>query len=141
MSDNRQLLEYIYKNAQMKLRTLPKMIEKSTNPQLTDSLQRQIFTFEDISREAETLIKEDEENSDALSGLNPVQKIISNVMNVSAGNVADMIIKDNANGVKDVSLKMRRSPEANIGTLRLAEKLRQAEQANIDEMQNFTDIP
>ena len=46
--NTRQLLEFIYKNAQMGIQTLPKLIEKADNPQLIDSMTRQLAEYEEI---------------------------------------------------------------------------------------------
>lgn len=148
MSDTRQLLEFIYKNAQMGIQTLPKLIEKADNPQLIDNMTRQLAEYEEIVKTADTLIKNDDDyDNKALGGLSKLEKLTTDTMlsintmkDVSSGHIADMLIKGSSMGIKDISEHMRGNAGADTETLQLAEKLRQTQQTNIDEMQNFLSL-
>jgi len=59
MTENSKLLSFVYKNAEMGIQTIPKLIELTSDKDFRESLENQLTEYREISAEAEKMLRAD----------------------------------------------------------------------------------
>jgi len=147
MTENSKLLSFVYKNAEMGIQTIPKLIELTSDKDFRESLENQLTEYREISAEAEKMLRADttatEEELDDV-GLNYFEKLSTDIMlrfstmkDHSPAHFAEMMLKGSSMGITDISKQIERYPGAGENAVMLARKLLRSEENNIDEMKKY----
>lgn len=142
MNENVELLEYIYQNTQMGLITIPEILEKITEEDLTEALKGQLTEYKQINGSArEYLCREHTKPKEVgeMAKMNSsLMTRIKTMMDSSPSHIAEMMIQGNTMGVIEIIRKINQYKGAvKPEYLQLAEKLQKTEEANVSQMKQF----
>lgn len=141
MQDTQTLLESVYRNTQMGIQTLDRLVEMKIDEGIKHELQTQKTEYEEIFYEAESMLKE---RNWELKKVNPVavkgaEIVISArcATDRSPAHIAEMVMKGNANGIIAVAKNLRRFEKSDKEVLDLAGKLLLTEENNFRSLKPF----
>lgn len=141
-SQTEKLLELLYKNTEMGIRTLPEIIGQTESGELRHVLEKQLTRYEQLSSRIRQLLHS--VSGRAPQGLNGFERTMAGSMTAikamkddSPHHLADMLIKGASTGISDITEQIGRYPVASPDAQILAEELRDFEQKTIDELQPF----
>ena len=140
LSEN-QLLNHIYQTAEMGQEGIQSVLKYAEEPRLVSALNSQLNEYGKLQDAAGSMLQA---RGEPPKGLGPVAKASSEMMSTmkamtdrSASNIAEMMIQGSTMGVTKSLRTMRDCDVKDDGVRRLADKLLQTEQANIEEMKRF----
>ena len=141
MSSENQLLGHIYQTAEMGREGIRSVLKYAREPKLVDALNSQYDEYGRLQNAAGSLLQA---RGEAPRGLGPVAKASSEVMSTvkamadhSPANIAEMMIQGSTMGVTKSLRTIRDCDLRDAGVRRLADRLLETEQANIEEMKRF----
>lgn len=135
------LLNEISQNAEMGKNTVRKLLQLCEDAALRHHLQKQLATYEDLSRRAHAML--------AVEGALPKEQAAMTKMAASIGmtmqtmhdrsprRMAEMLIEGNHVGATDLEKALRDAHGANEGAVALAQRLQQAENQYAEEAAQF----
>lgn len=140
LSEN-QLLNHIYQTAEMGGEGIRSVLKYTQEPKLADALNSQLTEYEKLQNAAGSLLQA---RGEPPKGLGPVAKASSEVMSTvktmadrSPANIAEMMTQGSTMGVTKSLRTIRACDLRDAGVRRLADRLLETEQANIEEMKRF----
>ena len=135
-----ELLQYVYKTADMGVVGIEAVLEFVKSDELRKVLRDQMSEYVCCRTQAEQLLAERSEGS---SGVNPIAKMSAQamatgklLMDSSASKIAEMTIQGNSMGVSK-TLRHLHDYTQNDDARRLTEDLLRIEQANIEQLKVF----
>lgn len=135
------LLEKTYQNANMGIVALKSVIDKSTDEEFKNAINRQLMDYHKIAdRSKEELVKSGAETKDnpALEKLMLKGNVRMNTMvNSSRSHIAQMIIRGSTMGITQMTKLLNSKPEADGSSTQIAKEFIHLEQDNIDKMKKF----
>lgn len=142
MSESTELLEFIYKNTEMGVKTLPLVIGAVSRPDLRTALSQQLTEYRAIGREAENMLHQRGAAPKPTGGLK--QSAIQAGLELdllargSTRRVAEMMIRGNTMGAVQMGKRMHAYQYTADGeALELAGRLLRTEENNIAQMRSF----
>lgn len=140
MLPENELLQYVYKTADMGVTGIEAVLEYTTNAELRKVLRDQMSEYVCCRTQAEQLLAA---RSDDGKGVNPIAKMSAQAMTAgklmvdsSPTKIAEMTIQGNSMGVSK-TLRHLHDYEKNDDARRLTEDLLRIEQANIEQLKPF----
>lgn len=140
MLPENELLQYVYKTADMGVVGIEAVLDYATDPELKKVLRDQMSEYVCCRTEAEQMLVE---RSDDGKGVNPIAKMSAEamatgklMMDPSTSNIAEMTIQGNNMGVSKTLRHLHDYPKQDDAR-RLTEQLLRIEQANIEQLKPF----
>ncbi|MBP3413725.1 MAG: hypothetical protein J6L81_00810 [Clostridia bacterium] len=141
MSENRELLESIYKNAEMGRDSIEQLTERTDNENFRDALNQQRSEYQSIMDDARRLLSD---HGHSPEGVSNMAKTSARMMasaktsiDPSVGNMAEMMIKGSTKGIVKLTSELNGYTNLDTDVHTLANKLLHTEQNNIDQMKSF----
>lgn len=142
MNANAELLNFVYENSQMGVKSLRQILELLQDDKLHKYLEKQLNGYEGFLEQSKELL---EKNGFDEKGLNAFEKIrtylminMQTITDKSASHIAEMLIIGSSMGVIDAIKnvnKYKNSAEKDI--LELMDHLKQFEEKNIEKLKEF----
>lgn len=137
------LLNEVSKNAEMGKNTVRQLLDISQDPSMRHHLQKQLSTYEDLSRRAHAMLAVEgampkEQNPMAKMGAEVSIKM-KTMMDASPQKMAEMLIEGSHMGVTEMekALSAAEGAHVNAGAVALAQRLQAAESQYADELASF----
>ncbi len=139
--DDKEMLSYIYQNADMGVDTILKVLKTADGEQLRSTLQSQLSEYDAIRSEALSLLKkngQDPAEPSALSKISAKMTAMAESMKDNTpGHIAEMMIQGNAMGLTKITRRLGEYDGEDKAIRGLAGKLLSTEQNNIEQMKRF----
>ncbi len=141
MNGNTELLNYIYQNSQMGVRTIEQLLKIAEDKDFTNLLQIQEEEYKKLNESAVKLLNEhghEEKEIGAMAKVSAYMSInMKTLADKSPTHIAEMLIQGSTMGIIDATKIMKEYAEADNVILELADKLLKTEQNNIEELKKF----
>lgn len=141
VNTNVELLNFIYKNAEMGKQTLPKLLEVCEDAAFRPVIQSQLREYEDICAAAADMARR--ENSEA-KGVNALAKISSylsvnmnTMIDKTSSHLAEMMMQGSNMGVIEITQKLKEFGDADEEVLSLGRKLLKTEERNLEQLKKY----
>ena len=142
MNGNVELLNYIYKNAQMGQDTINRLLDiVEDKGAFKTHLESQFREYKKIFDLAE---KKLEETGSEVKGVNPLSKIqvylmidVKTLLNKTPSHISERRIQGSNMGIIEITKNLKKYSEAEQDILDLGNKLLEVEQRNIEELKKF----
>ncbi len=141
MKKNIEVVDNIYKTAQMGIVGINDVLEKITNPELKDVIYKQLDEYQKITKEAQQLYKD---YGIEPSKLSKMAKMNSKVMiemkcqkDECNKTIAKMMIEGTNKGVIKITTALNNYNHEDEEIVKLANELLKIEQQNIEELKPF----
>jgi len=135
-----ELLQYVYKTADMGVEGINAVLDYAENPELKKVLRDQKSEYVRYKEQAGRILEARSEN---LTGANPIAKVSSYamatgklIMDRSASKIAEMTIQGNSMGVSKTIKHLHDYPEHDEAR-KLTEQLLATEKSNIEQLKPF----
>lgn len=135
-----ELLQYVYKTADMGVEGINAVLDYAENPELKKVLRDQKSEYIRYKEQAGRMLEARSEN---LTGANPIAKVSSYamatgklIMDRSASKIAEMTIQGNSMGVSKTIKHLHDYPEHDEAR-KLTEQLLATEKSNIEQLKPF----
>ncbi len=139
--DTIDLLNAVTKNTEMAKHTANDLAKMAQSPVMRRMLDGQVQTYEDLQNRARAMLAVGGEEP---KGQNPMAKISAKLelkrktmTDRSEQNLAQMMVKGNAMGARDMEKAVKKSPDANVGAIALANRVKRAETQFAQDMKRF----
>ena len=141
MSDNTQMLEYIYEGAEMGRDSISQLIKNTEDVQFRRALESQQSEYQSVMDEADKMMRASGVKPD---GVGMMAKVSSQVMtsaktmmDSSVTNMAEMMIQGSTMGVTKMTRHLNELQGIDGDVHRLSQKLLDTEQNNIEQMKKY----
>ena len=141
MNENAELLNFVYQNSQMGVDTLNQLIGVSADMTFKKQLQNQYNEYENIHKQAQTLLNKSGYDE---KGLSPLEKTktylmvnLQTMMDKSTSHISEMLIIGSNMGVVDATKKLHKYTNAEPDIRNLMDKLSKFEENNIQKLKEF----
>lgn len=139
--DDKEMLSYIYQNADMGVDGILKVLKTADGEPLRGALQSQLSEYDAIRSEAMRLLKDrggEPSEPSAMTKLSAKMTAMAETMkDNSPGHIAEMMIQGNAMGLTKITRRLGEYDGEDRAVRRLAGKLLSTEQNNIEQMKRF----
>lgn len=142
MSDNNQMLEYIFKGAGMGHDSITQLMRETENSELRCQLDSQREEYHRIMEQAEELMKK--LGGGTPKGVGTMQRMGAQMVTTaktlsdnSPSKLAEMMIQGSTMGVTKMTRYIGELSDVNKDVSSLAEKLLHTEESNIERMKQF----
>ena len=139
--DTIDLLNAVTKNTEMAKHTANDLAKMAQSPVMRRMLDGQVQTYEDLQNRARAMLAVGGEEP---KGQNPMAKISAKLelkrktmTDRSEQNLAQMMVKGNAMGARDMEKAVKKSTDANVGAIALANRVKRAETQFAQDMKRF----
>ena len=135
--ETRELLKAVVENAAIGKQTLCKLIKRSDDPVMRNTLARQFAEYHAICTEADQML------GDAKSGARiPRAPIFASLavnlgMDATSTHMAEMVVQGSVMGMIDIKRQLRELPNAHPAVVDLAKRLLATEQSNQQEILEY----
>lgn len=141
MNGNAELLNFIYQNSQMGVKTLEQLIGIVEDQEFKRHLESQLEEYQVINQKAKALLNKEGKEEKAINTLDKVKAYlminIQTMTDKSTSHVAEMLIIGSNRGVIDAIKNIRRYQDVKPEIVHLMEKLLSIEEANISQLKKF----
>lgn len=132
------LLHEVIKNAEMGKNTVSQLTEITEDTRMLEQLNRQLNTYEDISRRAHAMLAVEGEPAQGAAPMTKLSAKIGVAMQTmrddSTRQIAKMLREGASVGVTDMTIALKDHPDANPGAIALAQRLQHAENVYAQEL-------
>ena len=141
MLDDKEMLQFIMKTAEMGCRGINTIKHYANSEEMSNALRSQNIEYGRIYHNAYNMLRERNQPSCHVSPMsNSMAKMVVNrqMKNDSSDpHIAEMMIRGNTIGVQKTSRRIRQYNKSDESISKLAQKLMATEQANIEEMKSY----
>lgn len=141
MNKNAELLNFIYQNSEMGVKSLESLIGITKDEKFKNQLNCQLEEYKAINKKAMDKLNENGYDEKGLGTLTKIQSyIMINVqamMDKSTSHLAEMIILGSNMGVIDAIRNIRKYNDTERDIIELMENLKKFEENNIEKMKAF----
>lgn len=142
MKESNNLLNSIYNNTDMGITSIYKLLENgSKNESFREQIKHQANEYQEIKNEAENMLKQKGTHPRGINAFSKKMADISVKANVNSdigvAHCAEMMIKGSTMGINKIAKGMRENNNITEKERRLAEKLLNTEQENIEKLIRF----
>jgi len=134
-------LNYIYKNAEMGIVGIDNIITKVKNEEFESLLNNQKNEYENICREAENILKKYGKQNEELGTMAKVSSVVMTEMSMlkdnSINNIAKMMVEGTNKGIIEITEKLNAYDNTDAEIVVLANKLKDTEEKNIEELKKY----
>lgn len=139
--DTARLLNEVVKNAEMGKNTVSQLLDISEDEQMLEHLQRQMTTYEDVSRRAHAMLAVDGEEARGVGTMARMGAKMGVAMQTmqdkSTRQIAKMLREGAEVGVSDMTIAIKDNPQAGPGAVALAQRLQEAEGQYSEQLTRF----
>ncbi len=141
MDKNTELLNYIYQNSQMGIKTLNQLIEIVEDNNFKNQLQTQLNEYTSINSVALQKLKElghEEKGIGNMAKISAYMSIsIKTLIDKSPCHISEMLIQGSTMGIIDATKNIQKYNDADNQILQIADKLLKTEQNNIEQLKHY----
>lgn len=141
MSEDVELLNYIYQNSEMGELTLKQLIGMVRDNGFKENLEAQIREYEEIFNISDTMIKEVNKEAKGIGLLTKVSTYISISFNTltdkTPSHISELLIRGSTMGIVDITKNLKKYKDANKEIVDLGNRLLKFERRNIEELKKF----
>lgn len=142
MNTDAELLNFVYQNSQMGIKTLQKLIPMVKDESLKKQLQSQLDEYQKINCLAKEYLNQhgcEEKNIGTLEQVSAYMMInMKTMMDQSAGHIAQMLIQGSNMGIIDAIKNIRKyEHEAQRDNLLLMKRLLKFEEDNVEQLKQY----
>ncbi|MDP4152519.1 MAG: hypothetical protein Q8865_03615 [Bacillota bacterium] len=141
MSKDTELLNYIYKNAEMGKNSISQLIDISDDTNFRNVLKSQLTEYQNIFDKSKDKMKALNHNPDSIGAIAKVSTYMSvkgnTLIDKTSSHMAQMMIQGSTMGVTDITRHLKDYDNSDPEVKGLADKLLKTEQTNIDEMKKY----
>jgi len=140
-TENKQLLEGIYKSSKLGMDATELIIKKSDSKPLIKTLEAQFNEYHGMAREAGAILSKKEvlpceaSNITKLISWGSIQ--LNTLADTSVSNVASVMIDGSSMGIKEATKLLRTNEQAEMSSKNLCKRLIEQEQNNIERLKKF----
>ena len=141
MSLNVELLDYIYQNSQMGVRTLDQLMKITNDTEFRKYLNSQYQEYLKIHQKASAIL---EKNGYQVIGITTWEKMrtcimikMNTLMDKSSSHIAEMLIIGSNMGIINGVKNLKKYKDAKPGILQLMNKLVETEENNVQQLKRF----
>jgi len=142
MSENSQMLEYIFKGAEMGHDSITQLMRESSDSEFRSALDSQREEYHRIMEQAEELMIK--HGGQTPKGIGVMQRMSSQAMTTmktltdnSTSKLAEMMIQGSTMGVTKMMRYISDMPNIDSDISQLSQKLLHTEQSNIEQMKSY----
>lgn len=142
MSNELELLNYIYQNAEMGKDTIAHLIQVTDSVEFRKQLEIQLTEYQNIFDAADQAIQKKRQEAEGIGSFAKISSYMminfKTLMDKSPSHIAEMMIQGSTMGVVDMTKRIKEYEDSvDRDTLDLAHKLLKTEQRNIEAMKQF----
>lgn len=141
MNENIEMLNFIYQNAQMGQNTLNQLLKISEDEKFNKLLGSQFDEYKKIFDESEQIINRLGKEAKDISARKKITAYIminfETLKDKSPSHIAQMLIQGSTMGIIDITKKIKEYTNADKDVIKLAKKLLEFEQQNVEECKRF----
>lgn len=141
MDGNTELLNYIYQNSQMGVRTIEQLLNIVEDKEFKEHLQVQEEEYKKLNQTAVELLNERGHEEKEIGNMAKISSYMSINMKTltdkTPTHISDMLIQGSTMGIIDATKNIKKYAIADSNILKLAEKLLKTEQDNIEQLKKF----
>ena len=141
MSESKEMLESIYKNAEMGRDSIEYLTQHTDNPRFRDALSRQQVEYQTIMDDARSMLGDHGHAPEGVSGMakGSAKMMVGakTLIDPSVGNMAQMMIDGSTKGIVKLTSELNGYDHLDSNVHSLADRLLKTEQNNIDQMKTF----
>ncbi|MGI6264871.1 MAG: hypothetical protein ACOYJY_05360 [Acutalibacteraceae bacterium] len=137
-SDREELLNFIYKNAEMGEESIGYLLERVTDTRMRQHLKTQQKEYRSIMHEAHDQFPGEMQTVGPVAKMSAKMMVDMKMMNDNTpSHVAQMMIKGSTNGVIEITKKLKLYEGVGQNAERLGQKLLDTEEHNIEKLKAF----
>ena len=141
MKKNIEVLDNIYKTAQMGIIGIDDVLTKITNEQLKDVIYKQLKEYQEICESAKKIYKDYGQEASELgkmAKMNSKMMVEAKCLNKECNKtIAKMMIEGTNKGIIKITTALNNSKKDDLELTKLANQFLKIEQDNIDELKQF----
>ena len=141
MNGNVELLNFIYQNSQMGVRTISQLMDIVEDEEFKKHLEFQYKEYMEIHEAAKTLLNENGYDEKGISALEKIRTYLMIEMQTltdrSSSHIAEMLIVGSNMGVINAVKNIKKYSDAEPNILNLMERLLRFEENNIQQLKAF----
>ncbi len=141
MDGNTELLNYIYQNSQMGIKTIEQLLDIVEDKEFTMHLQTQLEEYKKLNQAAIQMLQERGHEEKEIGNMEKISAYISINMKTltdkTPSHISEMLIQGSTMGTIDASKNIKKYASADSSILKLAEKLLKTEEDNIEQLKKF----
>lgn len=141
MSEEVEFLNYIYKNAEMGIIGIDNIIAKVKDSEFEKLLKNQKEEYNNICREAENILKKYGKSNEEVGTMAKISTTVMSEMAMlkddSINNIAKMMVEGTNKGIIEITEKLNAYDNTDAEIVVLANKLKNAEEKNIEELKQY----
>jgi len=141
MNGNAELLNFIYQNSQMGVRTISQLIDITEDEEFKKHLESQYKEYREIHEAAKAMLNENGYDEKGISALEKIRTYLMIEMQTmtdkSASHIAEMLIVGSNMGIINAVKNIKKYSDAEPKILNLMERLLKFEENNVQELKKF----
>ena len=141
MSEEVEFLQFIYKNAEMGIIGIDNIITKAKNEEFENMLKNQKKDYNTICRETENILKKYGKKNEEVGTMAKVSTAVMSEMAMlkddSIQNITKMMMEGTNKGIIEITEKINSYQISDAEIVLLANKLKELEENNIEELKKF----
>lgn len=141
MDQDQQLLNGIYRNAEMGKETIARLIKETDDVTFRKVMEAQLTEYQAIFDQSQQQLQQRRQAPEGLSGMEKAATYMAMKMNTLAdktsSHMAEMLIEGSTMGVVDMQKQLNACSQADAAVRRLGERLLAIEQRNIERLQPY----
>lgn len=133
-----EFLNYIYQNARIGVITINKLHEKVEYEEILSILKTQLEEYEEICNEAiKIFIKNGKKEKDISKLMKTMSTMMIDLKEITPNSVARMMMEGSNKGIIQINEKINHYQDCDKKIMKLAQKLLETEERNIEELKKF----
>lgn len=142
MNANVELLNYVYQNSQMGIKTIKQLLDIVEDLQFKKHLELELKEYEEINRDAKILLNNHNFDEKGIGMLNKISTYlminIKTLLNKTPSHIAEMMILGSNMGIIEAIKDIRKyEGEAEKDILQLMKKLLKFEEENVEKLKGY----
>ncbi|MCK9471088.1 MAG: hypothetical protein WC006_01315 [Bacilli bacterium] len=141
MSENIELLNFIYQNSQMGVVTIKQLMEIVQEDSFLNCIQSQYNEYEEINKAALKLLNENGYDEKGISAFEKIKTYlminIQTITNKTSSHIAEMLIIGSNMGIINAIKNLKKYTKADQEIQYLMQRLLKFEENNVQELKNY----
>ena len=138
VNTNVELLNFIYKNAEMGKQTLPQLLEVCEDASFREVILSQLREYQEICEAAASMAREEHQEAKGIGAMAKISSYLSVNMNTmidkTSSHLAEMMMQGSNMGIIEITQKLREYGDADGAVLALGQKLLKTEERNLEQL-------
>lgn len=141
MSENIELINFIYQNSQMGVVTIKQLMEIVQEDSFLNCIQSQYNEYEEINKAALKLLNENGYDEKGISAFEKIKTYlminIQTITNKTSSHIAEMLIIGSNMGIINAIKNLKKYTKADQEIQYLMQRLLKFEETNVQELKNY----